>query len=383
MRNRFSLILFFYYSQFCILFSFAAVFFREQGYSGGRIGQLAAFSGLAVLAANPLAGRIADRYGEKKVVLLGLTVSAVMTVGLYFERKNYCGIFLFYGLVSIFNKSLAPQLDNWLYKYAVEHERVSYGSTRAVGSLGSALCAAGTGFLIDRMGFGTVFGVCVVFILTAQILVFGTARSKGPRKKSPGSKAGIKMPLKNKRYIILLVTTAVLFLGVTTEVTYYPVLFIDCGGNNRMLGLSLFLMSCSEMTGMALYRKFRARLQARQLLLLSMICYTVKITLQIFLSTMTGLILLQLIQALTYGLFLPSVVEMVSELVPEELSATGMGLCASCFCGVGVVLGNWLAAAVCERYGLRSAYFSASLLCILAVLIFLAGWKDKLLLKKQ
>lgn len=71
------MLLFFYYSQYCILFSFSAVFFQEQGYSEGQIGRLAAVSGLVVILAGPAAGRLADWYGEKKVVVASLILTVL------------------------------------------------------------------------------------------------------------------------------------------------------------------------------------------------------------------------------------------------------------------------------------------------------------------
>lgn len=377
MNKRFPMLLFFYYSQYCILFSFSAVFFQEQGYSEGQIGRLAAVSGLVVILAGPSAGRLADWYGEKKVVVASLMLTVLCAALLYGQRRSFLPILLLYAMVSVVDKTAGPLLDNWVFQSSLSNGKINYGAVRAAGSFGSALCAAGTGILIAKAGFGAVFllhgvltaGACVLAVSVPQV-------KREQRDFRPADKAGgdswIQL-LHNRKYMLLLLVSALLFLGVTTEVTFYPVLFLQCGGSTGLLGISLFVMSVSELCGMACYRKLRSRFTAGELLMASVFFYTGKLFCQIWMHQVTGLILIQLLQGVTYGLFLPAVVSLVNEYVPRRLSATGMSLCAVCFNGVGVVLGNWAAGGISERFGLRWAYVTGAVFCGVAGILCAAG----------
>ena len=113
----FSFLLFLYYCRYCILYSFASVFFDEQGYSAVRIGQLAAASGLVVIFAGPIAGMLADRIGsEKKVILSCLLLTFILTAEVYAVRKEFYALLLSYGAVSFFDKAISPLLDSWIVR---------------------------------------------------------------------------------------------------------------------------------------------------------------------------------------------------------------------------------------------------------------------------
>lgn len=164
---------------------------------------------------------------------------------------------------------------------------------------------------------------------------------------------------------------------MTVEVTYYPVLFGECGGSAGQLGLALFIMSSSEVAGLFFYRRLRKKLRLSWVMLLSLMVYTLKLGLQIWLRNVLGLIILQLLQAGAFGTFLPAVTEMVPGLVPKERTATALSISNACMQGVGVVLGNWTAGAVCEFWGLKTAYTMGACLCCIATVLFVCAFRDR------
>ena len=92
--------------------------------------------------------------------------------------------------------------------------------------------------------------------------------------------------------------------------------------------------------------------------------------------------LLQLLQGGAYGTLLPAVTEMVPSLVGKRRTATALSACYAGMQGAGVVLGNWIAGAICETSGIRSAFLTGSGFCALAATlyaaVFLVGKKGQL-----
>lgn len=164
----FAVILFIYWSRFCILYSFASMFFQRQGFSAAQIGELAAVSGLAAVFGGPAAGMLADKIrSESKVILMCLVFTLFLTGGVYIGRSSFWSLLFPYGAVSLFDKAISPLLDSWVVKYGKEQ----YGKIRAVGSLGGALCAIVIGIVIDRFGFGTVFKIHMLLTAVMFVLV--------------------------------------------------------------------------------------------------------------------------------------------------------------------------------------------------------------------
>ena len=119
-------------------------------------------------------GMLADRAGgEKKVVLTCLIMTLFLTAGVYAARKVFWPLLLLYGTVAFFDKAVSPLMDSWIVRSKRGKEALPYGKIRAVGSLGGALCAVGTGALIDAAGFGAVF---LLHMGMTALLILGTVR---------------------------------------------------------------------------------------------------------------------------------------------------------------------------------------------------------------
>lgn len=263
---RFSILLFLYYCRYCILYSFASVFFEEQGFSAVQIGQLAAISGFVVIFAGPLMGMLADRAGgEKKVVLTCLIMTLFLTAGVYAARKVFWPLLLLYGTVAFFDKAVSPLMDSWIVRSKRGKEALPYGKIRAVGSLGGALCAVGTGALIDAAGFGAVF---LLHMGMTALLILGTVRvrdgikEREKKKTDEAISAGDGADMAQNGggtlpvfYGILLTVTILLFTGVTAEVTYYPILFQECGGRKAWLGTICFLGRLHRKAAAGVFRR--------------------------------------------------------------------------------------------------------------------------------
>ncbi|MDE6976312.1 MAG: MFS transporter [Lachnospiraceae bacterium] len=371
----FSFLLFLFYCRYCILYSFSSAFFQDQGYSAPQIGQLAAASGLAVIFAGPAAGMLADRIRSECRVILGCLFLALLLAGaVYGNRERFWLLIILYGGVSFFDKAVSPLLDSWIVSGS-RRDAGQFGRIRAVGSLGGAFCAVGVGALYDRHGFGLIFAIHMVLTLLLAFGVWHGGKREGFLRGPSGKEDGASCQDKKKagslgNYAVFLCIMTVLFIGVTAEVTYFPLLLGERGGTKSQLGTALFLMSVSELAGMALYKKARRRVPLTGLVLFSMLIYAGKLGLQGLMQSAAGLIMIQMLQAGTYGTLLPAVTELAPALVSANRRAWALSCCFSCMQGAGVVLGNWLAGAVCGYGGLRSAYAVGSTLCLAAAVSF-------------
>lgn len=350
--------------------------------SAFQIGQLVGVSGLVVMFAGPASGLLADKCGsESRVIKCWLFLAFVLTGAVYFWRKQFILLLVCYGSVSFFDKAISPLLDSWIVG-CMGTENEFYGRLRAIGSLGGALCAVLTGQVLDRFGFETIFGIHMgmTAILFASVC-FGKCwreekKNSLPKRERKKSISGLTAFFPGK-YPVLLLVLVVLFMGVSVEITYFPMLFYDCGGTAAQLGAAFFLMSISELTGMAFYGLLRKRISAAKLFYFSILAYVCKLGLQIFLAGVPGLTALQLLQGGTYGILLPAVTEIVPMLVPSDRRASALGLCFSCMQGIGMVLGNFLAGIICERSGLRSGYLAGTVFCFTASVLYGCVFKKK------
>ena len=338
------------------MFSFASVFFKAYGYTDFQIGQLAAISSLVVIVAQPIFGVFADRVlSVKTLIIINLVISACVTGLVYLFKSNFIMLFICYALISFSEKSLTSLIDSWISIEVRYDASINYGLSRGFGSLGFALSSVIGGVIFEKAGFGTLFILHAAFLLVATIVTSITPmffQRSNPIAKIEKQPKSVKL-YKNWEYIRIVAVATILFLGVSVEVTYFPVIFQLSGGTNSQLGVALFIMSLSELVAMASYKKINNLINTQSLMLIALVFYTFKLFFQIFLNNVLLLVMLQLMQGVTYGLFLPSFVELVRECCNENNTSTAITVGFAVFNGIGSVIGNFIAGIISEQFGKR------------------------------
>jgi|GEM_PF-1489687 len=368
------------------MFSFASVFFKAYGYTDFQIGQLAAISSLVVIVAQPIFGVFADRVlSVKTLIIINLVISACVTGLVYLFKSNFIMLFICYALISFSEKSLTSLIDSWISIEVRYDASINYGLSRGFGSLGFALSSVIGGVIFEKAGFGTLFILHAAFLLVATIVTSITPmffQRSNPIAKIEKQPKSVKL-YKNWEYIRIVAVATILFLGVSVEVTYFPVIFQLSGGTNSQLGVALFIMSLSELVAMASYKKINNLINTQSLMLIALVFYTFKLFFQIFLNNVLLLVMLQLMQGVTYGLFLPSFVELVRECCNENNTSTAITVGFAVFNGIGSVIGNFIAGIISEQFGLRYAFAVASLLCFCSIIFYCFRPINITSLKKQ
>jgi len=329
---------------------------------------------LTSAAAQPLWGIFCDRSGWIKRILLGVFGSACcLSLLVPLGKAGPVAMGFIVLLLASTQQSMPSVIDSWSMVLVREGRSLNYGMTRGFGSLLFALTAISFGAATERFGLGIITPVFVGITLLAMVVAWNIpapARRVGiSRNGGPGS---FKDLLDNKRYMTFLVPVFFLYVGVGGILPFFPVLITTHGGDTSDLGLGLFVMALFEFPPMLFHRRLAKKFGNENILRLGMLFYSVKGMALAFSPSLEFAIAAQMLQALSFGLFLPSSVLKIGEIVEVRSSATAQLVFASVGFGIGIGSGGFIAGMLTSGFGVQGMMKIMSSVCLFGFLLYLA-----------
>ncbi|MDI9499139.1 MAG: MFS transporter [Bacillota bacterium] len=375
------LIPFLYFAAFTLTISFLTMFLSLEGYSERTIGLYMALSSLAVLLIQFVWGRIADRW-DCDALLISILVgcSIFWPLLLYRFRARPGMVLVILLLLSFTLRSLVPSNDAYITKQLERFGSSSYGYIRALGSIGAALAALLGGWLAEHHGFQRVFELSSLLLLVLLLVIQLGWRRLGRypgRVKTParggqrlradrqfGFVEGIPRGLLPVSLIAMLVT-----IGAGIHYTYVPVLYLQLGGDLTSYGVVNAAMAASEVFGMIGYTRLRRRFSLLQLFLFSQSMYLLKLLLIAQASDYRLIIPAQLLQAVTFAIHFPTLVDYLTQISRVEERATVMTLSTVIHTGCGLLIGNLCGSLISGMYSIQAAYRFGAVMVGLSLLL--------------
>jgi MFS family permease len=146
----------------------------------GRIGVLFGISAVASTALHPVYGRLADRWGGRRVTLIGLAATALVLPVLSRAWSFETAVVFYVGLAAAFSLVVTPSLA-----YMAEATSragagsfgVAYGIYNFAWGTGLLVGPALGGFLFERLGFGSMTTAWGVLLGAVTLVLVGARRS--------------------------------------------------------------------------------------------------------------------------------------------------------------------------------------------------------------
>ncbi len=337
---------------------------------------------VASIIGQPFWGSYIDKRGSVRNVLIGSFLVSAAVILLIPHFASVFIVIIVIGITASFTESsMQSIIDSWTISCTSEKPWIDYGLTRGMGSLGYALTAVIFGLVIDRFGFGQMFYVhfAMSFLTIGFCLLVGKS-SKPSCQSAMTGVSKFSFPLlsigKSPPFIWFLVSSTVIYIGFRALSTFYPLLLLQRGGDNKALGLSLFIMAASEVPVLFASRKLLARFKDTSLITISMFFFLIRILLHALIPSATGLIAIQMTQALSFGLFLPSSVHYIKRLAPVGMSSTFLTIASSCYFGIGGILGSFLGGLIIDRSGIDFMLWCSVFSTLAGLMIFVAAPKN-------
>ena len=351
--SRLRLFYFAYYGAVGANLPFFAAYLRGLGFSGEQIGSVQM---IGPLLAAPVAlawGAVADRLrAPGRALALASTWSLGAAAFLPWARTPLAlGAVVL--LQSLAERAVVPLADAVTLEWTRRGPGAEYTRIRLFGSLGFIALAQGLGLLLaarhDRPADRLVpwaMALCVAgYALAARRL--DAPGSTGPRPRARDALA----LLRDRRLLALLAACAVHWGACAPFHLLFGVFVRDLALPASVTGLAMTAGVGSEVLALLAYPRLARRFGARVVFAVAFAGTALRWALLARAGSAPALVLLQLLHALTFGLFWGASMQAMGALVPSPLRATGQALYAAVVFGAGNAVGYQLAGWGYDRFG--------------------------------
>jgi PPP family 3-phenylpropionic acid transporter len=361
---RLRLFYFLYYGGVGAYLPYFAPYLRGLGFSGEQIG---AAQMVAPLVAAPAAlawAAAADRSGAPVRLLRLATLWAALAASLLPLAGTPWPVAAVLLAWSLAGSAVVPLADAVTLEWCRENPATSYARIRLFGSLGFVALSVAMGAALtargDRPG-DLLVPASVAACVAGYALVARRLPAGAPRLERPGLREMAAL-LGDRRLLLLLLVCALHWAATAPYHLFFGVLVRDLGLPSEVTGLGMGVGVGAEVAALLAFPRLERRLSLRALFAVAFAGSAVRWWLVSRLTVAAGLVAVQAVHGLTFGLFWATAMKAMSERVPGRLRATGQALFTAVVFGGGNALGYGLSGVGYDRLGGAPRLFAGAAL---------------------
>ncbi|HET7785345.1 MAG TPA: MFS transporter [Myxococcales bacterium] len=355
---------FLYYAGVGTFLSYFAPYLRGLGFSGEQIGWVTFAQQTVGAPAALVWGSLADRLGARPRALALCTAGMFLALsGLPFARTP-AQVGLLLVLSALFSGAVVPLVDSTTVEAVKREPGHSYARTRLWGSIGFVVTAQGLGLLLAARGdrpadaaMPFAYLACIAgFTAVAQ----GFARApeaKGASGQRPHWRDALAL-LRNPRLLLLLAICAIHWAACAPYHLLFGVLVRDHGLSSGVTGAGLSLGVLAEVLALLSFPALLRRFPVRALFAVAFAGSALRWALVGAAHGAVALVSLQLLHALSFGIWWGCAVEAMQQVVPVRLRATGQAIFSAVVFAGGNALGYALSGRGYDRFGSASPLYT-------------------------
>ena len=340
-----------YWFGFCTYIAFLVTTLIDYGWSAASAAGVITAMSVIVMLVQPVIGFICDKYlSEKKLSVVLLALAAILFFLLPFSFNSGSSTLVLINMmgITVTGIQVAGLLDAWIVGLKQEFQSINYGLIRGTGSFAYALSAQITGLITVAFGHNVRlwFG-CGAFAITVFVaLSFRSARrinqtneEDKPVQKLNGAQA-FKIIFSSKQYCLLLGVSFFLLLSNAAMTTLIQLLIRGFGGTTANIGTATALMAVSEVPVMFLMAYILDKIGYKKMLIFCSAAYVIRMLVTASVTTINGMIYVQLLQGFTYAVLVPVSMSYLSKIVDLRVRSTAVTTYFAITTSLTGILGN-------------------------------------------
>lgn len=353
------------YGGYGALSPFLPSFLEARGLGPSAIGTLLSAGMLVRLAAGPLAGRLADRFGAVRVFLAaGLALSAALTLA-FLGGQGFLVLLAVALAQAAATAPLAPLADT--VALAGSRDGTAYGRIRAAGSAAFIATTVLTGHLIGIFGHGAGPLACgLLFAAGAALTLRLPAAPARPAGEASGdvrgdAGGGFAALAADARFRRLLLAAALVIGAHAMHDAFAVIVWQAAGIGPRVAGLLWAEAVAAEVAVfLRLGPQLIARIGPERALGLAALAGALRWAVQAQTSWLPALAGIQALHGLTFGLLHLACLRLIVEIVPEHRRATALTVYGTFGLGLASALMTGLAGSLYGRSGTAGFWVMAA-----------------------
>ena len=318
---------FLYYAGQSIYNTYLNLYLNEIGLDYTEIGFIVSFSTVFLLIAQLFWARISDKSRNKVHIISLLLLLIALICFLFYIGSSFLLMLAVVTLFSLFFNPVVPLLDNYSVEYIEKRGRFDYGQIRMGGTIGYCLTVLLIGYFLSD-SYKPVFFAISAFMFAAFLFSLFLPKIGGyDQDKNNHTERGVYKKLLGNKPLFCLIAFNLLFsMGTNFFHTFYPVYYVEIGGNSSLIGLMMFLCSFTEIPSLMIIGKLERRFGIRRVLVFSGFLTALRWLLLFLVTNPIAAIFINLLHGPCFTSFNYSIITYIGKSVPKELRATGQSL---------------------------------------------------------
>ena len=349
---RYSMLQGIYFVGFCTVMGYAAVYLGSIGMSSSLIGIVLAIANILTSIAQPVLGGFVDKsnISMKKVLMIMFGLCSILSVLLMFVSKvTFLAAALFIAVSTILYTTM-PLVNSLAFAFQKQGIDVKFGVARGIGSVAYALASLVLGNVVKAVSPTLMPLAYIVIFLGILPLI-----------------RSFKMP---EAEMIFLAGFVLVYFDHTIINNFFINVIRNVGGNTGDMGNAVFLAAMLELPTMALFEKYKNKINIKNTIIISAIFFTLKHTLTYFATNMFMIYLAQATQMLAYALFIPASVYYVDKLFDAKDAVKGQALVTTSMTVSGV-LASFLGGILLDSMGVYETLFLGLVLSVVGTIVMI------------
>lgn len=356
------------YGSIACYYPFLTVYFNEKGLSYSQIGILFALNSITAVVFQPLWGIITDEYSSKKVtIFFSMIISSLLAFTFIFANR-FGTVFLAILFFMIFESPICSISDAYCYEIIDKNKNLQYGRIRLMGSIGYALTALFLGIIIKITNINSSFFGYFIMIAIG-IITLNKIKYKGKSNNNGISFNDIFKIIKNKKFILITLSALVANIAMGANGNYLAILIQKTGGNVSNLGMLWFIIAMSELPVFFFGAKIIKKNGVIDIYLLSIVLYIIRFVIDSFCPNYQLVLLTQIMQSVTYPLYLIATLQYIQDIVPASARTTAITAFTAFSGGIGGFIGNLSGGLIIQYFSVFYLFRIMAIICILALII--------------
>ena len=277
-----------YFSAFCTVHAYAAVYLLANGFNNTEVGVLLAVANIVSAVLQPVVASIIDRPGKltnKRFILISVIIILAGSFILMLIPGNKVMIFAVYAVIYMIQFVYQPVMTALCFEYQKAGCDIYYGLARGLGSASFAVTSIFIGRAVETSGVSILLWVTAATMIVTILVILIFKKPETAEDDSAASKAvtaqgsgGFSAFVRSYPAFMLFLFGTICFFFAHNMINDFMIQIIrNLGGNETELGYATFLQAILELPVMALIGVILKKISADNLLIISGAAFFIKI----------------------------------------------------------------------------------------------------------
>jgi PPP family 3-phenylpropionic acid transporter len=359
-----------YFGVLGVYLPFFNLYCYHLGFNGIQIGTISSLRAIVLVIFSIFWSFIADRFQKRKSIFVVCTWLSTIIWSLYFFSDSYWVFLFITGLYGLFYAPIIAFLEAFTIDI-LGKKKGEYGSIRAWGSISFITMVLVLGYVIE------LFTIKIILWVIFLGSLFQAALSmKMPGITSTGNTrlfSKVKFFLRG-RVVVFLFCAFLMLVSHGMYYGFFSIHLVSLGYGSLFVGLAWALASVAEVAVMIKSKFIFKHLSYEKALIVSFVVAAVRWLLIGNVRSPFSILLLQLLHAITYGMFHMASILYIDLLSPDETKTIGQAVNNATTYGLGLMAGFFLSGILYEHFDATTGFFTSGIIALFAGIIFVVYW---------